>query len=538
MKKIRIIAILIILFISFALIACENGEQNIPGDKPADETPINNPDDNQNVKSTYRISFKTNCSENIADLEVDKNGNVEKPDDPTKEGYIFGGWYSDGKEYDFNTPVNSDLELEAEWFVEIVIGCMNGNATLVDPRLPNPYDGSPSNRLDEAAEWDRIENEYKVKIKVIDFDRGIYDMDDDYYKCDAYYLSTFYAREIKNRLYDLSNLYNSFGNNSMTETEKQLLTSGDKLVGIKVESNYFGVGDMVIYINLELAEKIGVDEPAKIINEGGSWDLESFKNWVIDAQEKLNALALEDGNEYYVVNGFYPYYISGIANASGISILDLENEEFNIDAPSVISAINKFKELLDLGCVNPQSKLGNRQDCWKRGTALINIGHYDNAYGNVYGAILSDESSHIGYVPFPYVGDTRYVPKDSNDCFAIFKNQEKVNIYPDEYSVEKVYKVLSELAKVKGEVSCQANITFSSDASKTLWVNDCINKGKWCVDYLKTYLNVKSTVINEWARVVEGSINIGTNRLYPYESYQETIDWLKQSLKQNYEYVK
>ena len=63
MKKIRIIAILIILFISFALIACGNGEQNIPGDKPADETPINNPDDNQNGKSTYRVSFKTNCYE-------------------------------------------------------------------------------------------------------------------------------------------------------------------------------------------------------------------------------------------------------------------------------------------------------------------------------------------------------------------------------------------------------------------------------------------------------------------------------------------
>lgn len=537
MKHIRSIVILIILFISFALIACGNGGQNTPGDKPADETPINNPDDNQNGNSTYRISFKTNCSENIADLEVDKNGNVEKPDDPTKDGYIFGGWYSDGKEYDFNTPVNSDLELEAEWFVEIVIGCMNGNATLVDPRLSNSYDGSPSNRLAEAAEWDRIEKEYKVKIKVVDLDRGIYEMGDDP-RYDAYYLSTFYAREIKDRLYDLGDLYNSFGNNSMTETEKQLLTAGDKLVGIKVENNYFGVGDMVIYINLELAEKIGVDEPSKIINEGGSWDLESFKNWVIDAQEKLNAL--EDGNEYYVINGAYPYYISGIANASGVNILDLENEVFNIDDPSVINAINTFKELYDLGCVNYQSVIGNSRPYWRRGCALLNLGHYDNAYGNVYGGLIVDPSSpsHIGYVPFPYVGDTRYVPKNSNDCFAIFKNQEKVNIYPNEYSVEKVYKVLSELAKVKGDASYQANITFSSNASKTLWVNDCVNKDKWCVDYLKTYFNIKIAQTNGWARVVEGSINIDTNYLYPYESYQEAIDWLKQSLKQNYEYVK
>ena len=58
------------------------------------------------------------------------------------------------------------------------------------------------------------------------------------------------------------------------------------------------------------------------------------------------------------------------------------------------------------------------------------------------------------------------------------------------------------------------------------------------MDYLKTYFNIKTAQTNEWARVVEGSINIDTNYLYPYESYQETIEWLKQSLKQNYEYVK
>ena len=58
------------------------------------------------------------------------------------------------------------------------------------------------------------------------------------------------------------------------------------------------------------------------------------------------------------------------------------------------------------------------------------------------------------------------------------------------------------------------------------------------MDYLKTYFNIKTAQTNEWARVVEGSINIDTNYLYPYENYQETIEWLKQSLKQNYEYVK
>ncbi len=65
----------------------------------------------------YIVSFDTRGGNEIADLKVKADGTVERPADPTKEGYIFAGWYLDGEdeEFDFDTKVNSNLKLVAHW---------------------------------------------------------------------------------------------------------------------------------------------------------------------------------------------------------------------------------------------------------------------------------------------------------------------------------------------------------------------------------------------------------------------------------------
>lgn len=40
---------------------------------------------------------------------------VAQPADPTREGYRFAGWLSNGKPYDFSTPVTSNIVLTASW---------------------------------------------------------------------------------------------------------------------------------------------------------------------------------------------------------------------------------------------------------------------------------------------------------------------------------------------------------------------------------------------------------------------------------------
>ena len=40
---------------------------------------------------------------------------ITKPDNPTKEGYTFLGWYIDDEEFNFEDLVKSDLTLVAKW---------------------------------------------------------------------------------------------------------------------------------------------------------------------------------------------------------------------------------------------------------------------------------------------------------------------------------------------------------------------------------------------------------------------------------------
>lgn len=46
---------------------------------------------------------------------VSEDGKLEKPEDPTADGYTFIGWYNGDAEYDFDEIVTGDVKLEAKW---------------------------------------------------------------------------------------------------------------------------------------------------------------------------------------------------------------------------------------------------------------------------------------------------------------------------------------------------------------------------------------------------------------------------------------
>lgn len=67
----------------------------------------------------YIVDFDSDGGTEIAKQEVEKGKLVIKPDDPTKDGFTFFEWTLDGKSYDFNSPVNNNFTLKAEWNVAI-----------------------------------------------------------------------------------------------------------------------------------------------------------------------------------------------------------------------------------------------------------------------------------------------------------------------------------------------------------------------------------------------------------------------------------
>ena len=64
-----------------------------------------------------KVSFETGEGSKV-DFQTTADGKLVKPADPTREGYTFGGWYTDEactQAYDFSTPVTADLTLYAKW---------------------------------------------------------------------------------------------------------------------------------------------------------------------------------------------------------------------------------------------------------------------------------------------------------------------------------------------------------------------------------------------------------------------------------------
>ena len=67
------------------------------------------------ARTFYTVSFD---GTDLKPVQVEEGKCVARPQDPVKDGYDFAGWYADAKytlEYDFDTPVTSDLTIYAKW---------------------------------------------------------------------------------------------------------------------------------------------------------------------------------------------------------------------------------------------------------------------------------------------------------------------------------------------------------------------------------------------------------------------------------------
>lgn len=67
------------------------------------------------TKPKYEVTFISD-DKVLESLTVREDGTIKEPTAPTKEGYIFVGWFSNGERFNFSTTkVTEDLKLEARW---------------------------------------------------------------------------------------------------------------------------------------------------------------------------------------------------------------------------------------------------------------------------------------------------------------------------------------------------------------------------------------------------------------------------------------
>ena len=66
------------------------------------------------VIGAYTVTFQSEGGSEVAS-QIRANAPAAQPDNPTKEGYTFIGWYSGEEKWNFATPVTTDLTLTAKW---------------------------------------------------------------------------------------------------------------------------------------------------------------------------------------------------------------------------------------------------------------------------------------------------------------------------------------------------------------------------------------------------------------------------------------
>lgn len=66
-------------------------------------------------ETTYTVTFLTDSEQSDFYFTVIDGETVSKPTDPQKYGYEFLGWYADGVEFDFATPITTNVILTARW---------------------------------------------------------------------------------------------------------------------------------------------------------------------------------------------------------------------------------------------------------------------------------------------------------------------------------------------------------------------------------------------------------------------------------------
>jgi uncharacterized repeat protein (TIGR02543 family) len=109
------------------------------------------------ASDSFTVTFADGAT--TSEIIVRRDGTVMRPADPTREGYVFIGWFLNGQPFDFNTRVTSDLRLEARWLS--IEEAMVSGVTLEPEEIILAPGGTqtltmtiqPTTALDKSVRW-------------------------------------------------------------------------------------------------------------------------------------------------------------------------------------------------------------------------------------------------------------------------------------------------------------------------------------------------------------------------------------------------
>ncbi len=105
----------------------------------------------------YKVEFDSLGGSAVSTLVVPKNKKIEEPEKPTREGYVFKGWYFGNDLFDFDTKIKKDILLVAHWDEEVIeVEALSLNTDSVELMIGEGIT-LEANR-DEALTWESSDN--------------------------------------------------------------------------------------------------------------------------------------------------------------------------------------------------------------------------------------------------------------------------------------------------------------------------------------------------------------------------------------------
>ena len=83
------------------------------------------------VNPIYTVTFDSDGGSAVSAQTIENGKTATKPNDPTKEGHTFVGWYNGDTKFDFNTQITSPITLYAHWTINsytLIWNVNGGNA--------------------------------------------------------------------------------------------------------------------------------------------------------------------------------------------------------------------------------------------------------------------------------------------------------------------------------------------------------------------------------------------------------------------------